>query len=74
MITDPDRKIKFNVGGTPNIASWVALIDPNLTLNLPPGVTAGTVNRLFSEKRVVELINVALFEVFETEIGPEKTR
>jgi choline dehydrogenase len=42
VITDPDRKIKFNVGGTPNIASWVALIDPNLTLNLPPGVTAGT--------------------------------
>jgi choline dehydrogenase len=42
VITDPDRKIKFNVGGTPNIASWVALIDPNLTINLPPGVTAGT--------------------------------
>ena len=28
VITDPERKIKFNVGGTPNIASWVALIDP----------------------------------------------
>lgn len=42
VITDPDRKIKFNVGGTPNIAAWVALIDPNLTLNLPPAVTAGT--------------------------------
>src|SRR5207245_2400371 len=24
VITDPKRKIKFNVGGTPNIASWVA--------------------------------------------------
>jgi len=42
VITDPDRKIKFNVGGTPNIASWVAVIDPALTVNLPPGVTAGT--------------------------------
>ena len=42
VITDPDRQIKFNVGGTPNIAAWVALVDPNLTLNLPPGVTAGT--------------------------------
>jgi choline dehydrogenase len=42
VITDPDRKVKFNVGGTPNIAAWVALIDPALSVNLPPGVTAGT--------------------------------
>ena len=42
VITDPDRKIKFNVGGTPNIAAWVALIDPELTLGLPAAVTAGT--------------------------------
>lgn len=42
VITDHDRKIKFNVGGTPNIAAWVALIDPALTVNLPPSVTAGT--------------------------------
>ena len=42
VITDPDRKIKFNVGGTPNIAAWVALIDPVLSVNLPAGVTAGT--------------------------------
>ncbi|HEY6116565.1 MAG TPA: iron-containing alcohol dehydrogenase, partial [Candidatus Dormibacteraeota bacterium] len=42
VITDPDRKIKFNVGGTPHIASWVALIDPELTVKLPPAVTAGT--------------------------------
>jgi len=42
VITDPDRRIKFNVGGTPNIAPWVALIDPALTVNLPPDVTAGT--------------------------------
>jgi len=42
VITDPLRKVKFNVGGTPNIAAWVALVDPNLTLDLPPTVTAGT--------------------------------
>src|SRR5207247_2019010 len=42
VITDPDRKVKFNVGGTPNIASWVALVDPTLSVNLPAGVTAGT--------------------------------
>ena len=42
VITDPKRKIKFNVGGTPHIASWVALIDPELTVKLPPAVTAGT--------------------------------
>jgi choline dehydrogenase len=42
VITDPGRKIKFNVGGTPHIASWVALIDPELTVKLPPAVTAGT--------------------------------
>lgn len=42
VITDPDRKIKFNVGGTPHIASWVAVIDPELTVKLPPVVTAGT--------------------------------
>jgi len=34
--------VKFNVGGTPNIAAWVALIDPALSVNLPAGVTAGT--------------------------------
>ena len=42
VITDPKRKIKFNVGGTPNIASWVALIDPELSVKLPGVVTAGT--------------------------------
>ena len=42
VITDPKRKIKFNVGGTPNIASWVAVIDPELTVKLPGPVTAGT--------------------------------
>jgi choline dehydrogenase len=42
VITDPRRKIKFNVGGTPDIASWVALIDPELTVKLPAAVTAGT--------------------------------
>lgn len=42
VITDPKRKIKFNVGGTANIGAWLALIDPELTLNLPAPVTAGT--------------------------------
>jgi len=42
VITDPDRQIKFNVGGVAAIAPWVALIDPALTVNLPPEVTAGT--------------------------------
>src|SRR2546429_9331866 len=42
VITDPDRKIKVNVGGTPNLAPWVALIDPALTVNLPKSVTSGT--------------------------------
>jgi choline dehydrogenase len=42
VITDPARKIKYNVGGTGLIAAHVALIDPRLTLGLPPRVTAGT--------------------------------
>ncbi len=42
VITDNKRHIKFNVGGTPLIGAWVALLDPELTLGLPPAVTAGT--------------------------------
>ena len=42
VLTDPERHIKFNVGGTPDIAATVALIDPLLTVNLPAHVTAGT--------------------------------
>src|SRR5256886_8320850 len=42
VITDPKRKIKYNVGGTPNIAAWVALIAPGLSVKLPGPVTAGT--------------------------------
>ena len=36
VITDHDRHIKFNVGGTPLIGPHVALIDPELMLGLPP--------------------------------------
>ena len=42
VITDPDRKIKFNVGGAAEIGAWVALIDPLLTVGLPAPVTAAT--------------------------------
>jgi choline dehydrogenase len=42
VITDHDRQVKFNVGGTPLIGAHVALIDPELMLGLPPAVTAAT--------------------------------
>jgi choline dehydrogenase len=42
VITDHDRQIKFNVGGTPLIGPHVALIDPELMLGLPAAVTAAT--------------------------------
>jgi choline dehydrogenase len=42
VITDPERKIKFNVGGTPLIGAHVALLDPELTLGLPAPITAAT--------------------------------
>jgi choline dehydrogenase len=42
VITDPDRKIKFNVGGSALIGAHVALVDPELMLGLPPAVTAAT--------------------------------
>ncbi len=42
VITDPERKIKFNVGGTPLIGPHVALVDPELMLGLPAAVTAAT--------------------------------
>jgi choline dehydrogenase len=42
VITDPERKIKFNVGGTPLIGAHVALVDPELMLGHPPASTAAT--------------------------------
>src|SRR5262245_814148 len=42
VITDPVRKVKYNVGGTPHLGAWVALIDPELTLGLPARITAAT--------------------------------
>ncbi len=42
VITDPGRRIKFNVGGTALIAAHAAVIDPVLTLGMPPAITAAT--------------------------------
>lgn len=42
VITDHERRIKFNVGGTSLIGPHVALVDPELTLGLPRPVTAAT--------------------------------
>src|ERR687889_1768729 len=42
VITDHERKIKFNVGGMALIGAHVALIDPALTVGLPTAITAAT--------------------------------
>src|SRR5215211_4434089 len=42
VITDHERKIKFNVGGTALIGAHVALIDPALMVGLPTAITAAT--------------------------------
>ena len=42
VITDHERRLKFNVGGTPLIGAHVALLDPGLTVGLPPAITAAT--------------------------------
>lgn len=42
VVTDHERQIKFNVGGTALIGPHVALVDPELMLGLPPAVTAAT--------------------------------
>ncbi|MCL7749621.1 iron-containing alcohol dehydrogenase [Halalkalibacter alkaliphilus] len=41
VITDHDREYKFTVGSRDLSARW-AIIDPVLTLSLPPGLTAST--------------------------------
>ena len=42
VITDHERQLKFNVGGTPLIGAHAAVVDPELMLGLPPAVTAAT--------------------------------
>jgi choline dehydrogenase len=42
VITDPNRHIKYNAGGTPYIGAKVALIDPLLMLDMPAHLTAST--------------------------------
>ncbi|QIN81870.1 iron-containing alcohol dehydrogenase [Rubrobacter tropicus] len=42
VITDHERKIKFNVGGTALIGAHVALVDPALMAGLPTAITAAT--------------------------------
>ena len=42
VITDHERKIKFNVGGTALIGAHVAVIDPALMVGLPTAITAAT--------------------------------
>jgi alcohol dehydrogenase class IV len=41
VITDPAEKFKFGVGGPRSVPS-IALIDPELMLSMPAGLTAGT--------------------------------
>ncbi|MCM3113762.1 iron-containing alcohol dehydrogenase [Neobacillus sp. MER 74] len=41
VITDTERNYKLTVGGTLVAARW-AIVDPQLTLSLPPGITAST--------------------------------
>lgn len=42
VVTDPGRRVKFNVGGTALIAAHAAVVDPELMLGLPPAITAAT--------------------------------
>ncbi len=41
VIKDPSREFKFNTGG-PLIASYVAMVDPELHVTMPPHITAAT--------------------------------
>ncbi len=42
VITDPERRLKFNVGGTALIAAHAAVIDSTLMLGMPAAITAAT--------------------------------
>jgi len=54
VITDPIED-QFNVGGTPNIASWVALIDPESASSCPHSSRGDGHGRVGARGRVLTM-------------------